>query len=475
MKQSRAGDELPQHDAEREHVGRARPGFAPHLLGRHVRVRAAHRAGFADRARDAEIDEHDAIAVPASRRSGCPGRCRRGPSRASWRCAARRTRRDDLDRAGARDLDLRGCASASRGGATIRRRSSPVDQLERDVRTVRRHHQLRARERRSDGAAASSRAAARRQIAAVPSSLRARCVCRRFTRRDRRAATRAPDFAETTDGDRASRAATCRSSPTCRLANLTRALPHRRELDPIGAGLIRSRAMGVERLGRYSVLKHLASGGMADVAARAAPMASRASSATSCSSGSAPSTRKDQRFIPMFLDEARVAASLHHQNIVQVHDIGEDERRVLLRDGVHPRRGSARSCCSAVVEEQDAHAARLRRARSCRRRRRGCTTRTSAAATTSKPLDIVHRDVSPSNIVDRLRRRGEGRRLRHREGGDAPGRDATRAASRARSRTCRPSSARARRSIAAATSSRSASCSTSSRRRRACSRARTTT
>src|SRR5438045_2397275 len=32
---------------------------------------------------------------------------------------------------------------------------------------------------------------------------------------------------------------------------------------------------------------------------------------------------KDERFIEMFVDEARLAAQLHHQNIVQVHDIGE--------------------------------------------------------------------------------------------------------------------------------------------------------
>ena len=62
MKQPRAGDQLPQHDAEREDVRRARPRLALHLLGRHVRVRAAHRARLADRARDAEIDQHDAIA-----------------------------------------------------------------------------------------------------------------------------------------------------------------------------------------------------------------------------------------------------------------------------------------------------------------------------------------------------------------------------------------------------------------------------
>ena len=78
------------------------------------------------------------------------------------------------------------------------------------------------------------------------------------------------------------------------------------------------------KLGRYRVLKHLASGGMADVLlARAGGIEGferhvvikriRAEQA------------KDPRFVKMFLDEARLAAALHHQNIVQVHDIGEEQ------------------------------------------------------------------------------------------------------------------------------------------------------
>ena len=32
----------------------------------------------------------------------------------------------------------------------------------------------------------------------------------------------------------------------------------------------------------------------------------------------------DDELVRMFLDEARLAASLHHHNIVQVHDVGEE-------------------------------------------------------------------------------------------------------------------------------------------------------
>src|SRR5882762_10417885 len=76
------------------------------------------------------------------------------------------------------------------------------------------------------------------------------------------------------------------------------------------------------RLGRYVVLKHLASGGMADV------LLARTDGIEGFERHVVlkrirPEHARDQRFIRMFLDEARVAANLHHQHIVQVHDIGE--------------------------------------------------------------------------------------------------------------------------------------------------------
>src|ERR1043166_8430471 len=73
------------------------------------------------------------------------------------------------------------------------------------------------------------------------------------------------------------------------------------------------------RLGRYVVLKHLASGGMADVLLGRADGVERHVVLKRIR----PDHAGDQRFIRMFLDEARVAATLHHQHVVQVHDVGE--------------------------------------------------------------------------------------------------------------------------------------------------------
>jgi TonB family protein len=154
--------------------------------------------------------------------------------------------------------------------------------------------------------------------------------------------------------------------------------------------------MGAERLGRYTILKHLASGGMADVllartegiegfARHVVVKRIRAEHA------------KDERFIQMFLDEARLAAGLHHQNIVQVNDIGEangdyffameylhgeDLRKILSavsKSKMHMPLGYVVAIVASVAS--GLHHAHERR------------------TPDGTALDIVHRDVSPSNIL----------------------------------------------------------------------------
>ena len=69
------------------------------------------------------------------------------------------------------------------------------------------------------------------------------------------------------------------------------------------------------------------------------------------------------------------------------------------------------------------------------------TTRTASATPTGRPLQIVHRDISPQNMLCQLRRRGEDRRLRHRQGGAARPSRPPPASSRASTTTCRPEQA----------------------------------
>ncbi len=149
-------------------------------------------------------------------------------------------------------------------------------------------------------------------------------------------------------------------------------------------------------LGRYEILKHLAQGGMAELLlARTVGIEGferhvvlkriRAEAA------------RDERYVSMFLDEARLAASLHHHNIVQVTDIGqeageyfftmeyvhgEDTRALLANASKHgqmvPLEHVIGIVCAAAAGLHHAH------------EQRGAN---------RAPLGLVHRDVSPANIL----------------------------------------------------------------------------
>jgi serine/threonine protein kinase len=149
-------------------------------------------------------------------------------------------------------------------------------------------------------------------------------------------------------------------------------------------------------LGRYEVIKHLAQGGMAEVfLARARGIEGferhvvikriRAEQA------------RDKIYVQMFLDEARLSATLLHHNIVQVIDIGEengeyffameyvqgeDVRKLLT----HVSQRGERVPLEHVITIVTAAAAGLHFAHEHR-------------GPDGAPLAIVHRDVSPANIL----------------------------------------------------------------------------
>ena len=74
-------------------------------------------------------------------------------------------------------------------------------------------------------------------------------------------------------------------------------------------------------LGKYQLVRKLASGGMAEVflARAAGPMGFEK---TVVVKRILPHLADEQNFISMFLSEARLAAQLNHPNVVQVFDFG---------------------------------------------------------------------------------------------------------------------------------------------------------
>ncbi|TMQ13683.1 MAG: hypothetical protein E6J91_17635 [Deltaproteobacteria bacterium] len=150
------------------------------------------------------------------------------------------------------------------------------------------------------------------------------------------------------------------------------------------------------RLGRYVVLKHLASGGMADV------VLGRSDGIEGFERHVVlkrirPDLARDQRFIRMFLDEARVAATLHHQHIVQVYDVGEASGEYFIAmEYVHGE--DVRRILSAAAKQRSyvplGHAIAIVSSAAA-----GLHYAHERRGNDKQPLNIVHRDVSPSNII----------------------------------------------------------------------------
>ena len=150
------------------------------------------------------------------------------------------------------------------------------------------------------------------------------------------------------------------------------------------------------QLGRYEILQQLATGPVADVLlARATGLEGFTRHVVIKHIRS--ELALDERFVKAFLDEARIGASLHHQNIVQVYDIdeergayyftmeyvhGEDVRRLLLK----VRELDALVPIDQVVTIGAAAAAGLHHAH-------------EQLGPDRQPLELVHRDVSPGNIL----------------------------------------------------------------------------
>jgi serine/threonine protein kinase len=110
-----------------------------------------------------------------------------------------------------------------------------------------------------------------------------------------------------------------------------------------------------------------------------------------------PQHAGDGRFIRMFLQEARLAATLAHPNIVQVYDIGKVGGTYFFTmehvHGVDVRRllQLARNCGEAMPL---AHALAITLGTAA-----GLHYAHEKLASDGLPLGIVHRDVSPSNVL----------------------------------------------------------------------------
>ncbi|HZX42028.1 MAG TPA: serine/threonine-protein kinase, partial [Myxococcaceae bacterium] len=151
------------------------------------------------------------------------------------------------------------------------------------------------------------------------------------------------------------------------------------------------------RLGKYQLLRKLATGGMAEVflAKTDGPMGFEKLLVIK---RILPHLAEDPQFVEMFLAEAKLAARLNHPNLVQLFDFGEAEGsyfiameyidgatlRLLLarsRDLRSPMSLALGARIVSLAAEGLAYAHDFR------------------DQVTDEPLHLVHRDVSPDNIL----------------------------------------------------------------------------
>jgi len=148
--------------------------------------------------------------------------------------------------------------------------------------------------------------------------------------------------------------------------------------------------------GKYHLVDKIATGGMAEVF-RAKSYGVAGFEKTLVIKKILPNLASDKKFVEMFIDEAKIASTLSHINIVQIFDLGSEEGDYFIAmeyvDGTDMK---------TVVEK--AKAARRNvpvnmMAYVCSEVAKGLDYAHRRKDAQRRDLNIVHRDISPHNVL----------------------------------------------------------------------------
>ncbi|MFN0250963.1 MAG: serine/threonine protein kinase [Kofleriaceae bacterium] len=110
-----------------------------------------------------------------------------------------------------------------------------------------------------------------------------------------------------------------------------------------------------------------------------------------------PQHARDEMFVKMFLDEARLAATLRHPNVIDVYDVGVGEGRYyFVMEYVH---GQDLAALMAAARTQKRGLKVGSAIGICIAAAAGLHHAHEQVGPDGKPLKIVHRDISPGNIL----------------------------------------------------------------------------
>jgi serine/threonine protein kinase len=152
----------------------------------------------------------------------------------------------------------------------------------------------------------------------------------------------------------------------------------------------------MRRFGKYLLLDKISTGGMADVY-RAKLVGIRGFTKTLAIKRIHPHLLERTRFLRMFTDEAKIASRLVHPNIVQIYDLGEEEGIPYIAMEYVPGRDLFRVVQKLVSQRQRCPWRLATRviSETCA----GLYYAHEFRSLDGQPQEIVHRDVSPRNIL----------------------------------------------------------------------------
>jgi serine/threonine protein kinase len=149
-------------------------------------------------------------------------------------------------------------------------------------------------------------------------------------------------------------------------------------------------------LGKYKLVKLIASGGMAEVY-----LAKQAGAAgfekLVCLKRILPHLARDKQFVEMFLNEARLAARLDHPNIVSIFDLGEANGNYFI--AMEFIDGPSLRAIHKRAEERGEFLPIPELLKIVSMAAGGLQYAHDLTGPDGKPLGLVHRDISPDNVL----------------------------------------------------------------------------
>lgn len=151
-----------------------------------------------------------------------------------------------------------------------------------------------------------------------------------------------------------------------------------------------------ESFGRYEILDRIGVGGMAEVY-RARAFGAEGFQKTLVLKKILPHLSDDPHFQSMFVDEAKIAVALQHQNVVQILDLGRIDHQLFIAmelvDGADLARTFIQARSRGIPWPQDVVFFIAKEAL------KGLHYAHTKLGADNHPLGVIHRDVSPANIL----------------------------------------------------------------------------